>query len=160
MRKSPSDAERKQIEEAANKKAQEKLFVDLTEMDRKAAEDQYAKEPVNGQNIYEKRRPPESLVRASVLNFCFFSRTLSIFRILVTNLFIFGLDQVEYLKYSRLDCCLRCFNRFLQEDKRSWFVSFLLLRMLNFTHILRSFRCYQGYQVQSSCGEARARDRL
>jgi Ser-tRNA(Ala) deacylase AlaX len=61
--KVPTDAERASIEEAANKKVKENLFVEITEMDRAAAEAQFAKEFVNGQNIYEKKQPPASLVR-------------------------------------------------------------------------------------------------
>lgn len=58
----PKDDILAQLQELVSKKVKDNAPVVLEEFDRAEAEQKYRKDNVNGQFIYERRHPPESIV--------------------------------------------------------------------------------------------------
>lgn len=63
----PADSDLKVLQDRVNKLIVEGRAVEVTEMERKAAEAFYTKNPVNGQYIYEKKEPPASVETLTIV---------------------------------------------------------------------------------------------
>jgi len=63
----PADSDLKVLQDLVNKLVVEGRAVEVAEMDRKAAEAFYTKNPVNGQYIYEKKEPPASVESLTIV---------------------------------------------------------------------------------------------
>ena len=63
----PADSDLKVLQDRVNKLIVEARPVEVTEMERKAAEAFYMKNPVNGQYIYEKKEPPAGVESLTIV---------------------------------------------------------------------------------------------